>query len=825
MNEKETIIILPGFNYQRYGTLVVDQVKITAYVNNNKTDIWYLDTTNKEYLSTDELVLIKTKEHLLNDASIYPETSYLYAQLSEYLKRVPNGYFYSLDDDNGNYTLSVFNDYVEYLDCNHNLHDGLGFIKLKSIDSNIQFVVKFYSRIDIDTNTDEDDNNYVLIDTKTYYFNPLISKSQISLTVSQTTPVKLKYDHKKEEDINIKLKDNVILFQIPKEGSYEGKILWMEWKGTEYKITTTELTPEQLQLYSYPYIIFNKDYFDDMGYEHGFSTHGKKNVLFNPYRDQLISSKYFPTITPILYSVKKDNLWNLEAQCDNQKNYFLQQENALKIKAEELHKYGVYYTNFGKRDQSWGLIKNESTGDFDYHFFDENSPIKVKHMVWNDPQGLDEDYKPLKINSGNYEYYKNWKNRSYTYTDIEGDHCDSPDKGQIHSLTFNCLQNNDNPDISPSLVNKTTEYEFMGNECEFKYLYKQDPYISIHNISNESPLRLRYYEYSQLNLKEEDLKLPDEFIDAGGSRQVLLSDKCIKWDWNLYDRGGIADGQSFIFPNYILAVNYDESYLRLNNTSDYSVIPQLSLTDSNDNLFGFYNDTLVESNIVNNNLLSISEEPGFNTEGFCAFPAYINKNFNFTIEVKDDGYYIFNMNGCINSKSSCIYVLKIGTLKERTISFENPSVLLYIPEGTYKISLLNTYKDEYPMYITSLGLYKLNLEDTNINTVLLKNTLEDLNLNTLSYIDNENNLYNYIIFQAAYVYQENNVKCYKKTSSTIYPPNNAIQKPVGVYNIKNTNAEIAGEENITDKYKLLGYSPVDNNDCKNTIEAITVKFA
>jgi hypothetical protein len=87
-------------------------------------------------LSAEELILNKTVEPLLDDPSIYPDASYLYASLSENLKRIPNGYFYSLNKDDI-YTLSVFNDYVEYLNCNAFLHDGLGFIKLENINSNI----------------------------------------------------------------------------------------------------------------------------------------------------------------------------------------------------------------------------------------------------------------------------------------------------------------------------------------------------------------------------------------------------------------------------------------------------------------------------------------------------------------------------------------------------------------------------------------------------------------------------------------------------------------------------------------------------------------
>ena len=823
MNEKEVIIILPGFEYQRYGTLTIDQVKITAYVNNIKTSIWYLDTANKEYLSTDELVLSKTVEHLLDDNSIYPDTSYLYAQLSENFKRVPNGYFYSLDKNNI-YTLSVFNDYVEYLNCNNFLHDGLGFIKLENINSNIQFVVKFYSRIDIDTNTDEDDNNYVLIDTKTYYYNPLINNSQTSLTISKTEAVKLKYDNTKEEDVNIKLNDNVILFQIPKDGPYQDKKLHIKWNNTEYKRTTTEVIPEHLQLYSYPYVIFNKDNFDSTGLEYGFSISRENDVIFFPNIEQLVSSNYPTKVTPILYSVKQDNLNNLYAQCNNQKNFFLKEENELKIKAEELHKYGVYYTNLGKRNQTWGLIKNQDTGNFDYHFFDKDSPIKVKYMAGYNNQGLQDNYKTPGIDYGNYDYYNDWYHRSYLYSDKDGDHCKNPNKEQIHQLTFRCLGNEESPNCSPSLVSSTTKYQFMDKNYVFNYLYKQDPYISIHNISQESPLRLQYYDYDTFNLKEQPLDLPDGFIGVGSSKQVPLSDKSIEWKWNLYDRNGIEGGESFIFPNYILAVNYDESYLSLSNTSDYSVIPQLSLTDNNDNPQGFYNNALVESNIINNNLLNIGEEKGINTNGFCAFPAYINKDFKFNINIENDGYYIFNMNGCITSDALNIYVLKINDL-EINISYDNPSVLLYIPKGNYDISLNVHNGIKSPLYITSLGLYELNLEDPGINTVLLKKHLEDLKLDTLYYIPNEDKLYDYIIFQAAYVYQENNVECYKQIRSTIYPPNNAIQKPIGVYNINNYTAEIVNKENVTDKYKLLGYFPVENDDCKKTIEAITVKIA
>jgi hypothetical protein len=149
--------------------------------------------------------------------------------------------------------------------------------------------------------------------------------------------------------------------------------------------------------------------------------------------------------------------------------------------------------------------------------------------------------------------------------------------------------------------------------------------------------------------------------------------------------------------------------------------------------------------------LNIGEEKGINTNGFCAFPAYINKDFNFNINIESNGYYIFNMNGCIDSDALYVYILKIKDL-EINIPCENPSVLLYMPQGTYDISLSVHGDIKSDLFITSLGLYELNLEDTNINTVVLKKYLDDLKLNTLYNVPNTNNLYDYIVFQAAYVY-------------------------------------------------------------------------
>lgn len=817
---KELIIILPGFQYTKQGTLTIDKVKIEALVSNQPVSIWYLDTDTKQYLSTEYLELLKLTDSVepISNSTIY-NNGYLYANLSESLKRAPTGYFQQYLVDDNTYNISVFNRDVQYLNNNSVLHDGLGFIKLSNINSDIVFKVSFYSLFQyIEESNGDNIENYVLVDSKNYYYNPLIEGLDDSFVLEASDPIVLKYnnDLKENAKIAVKLNNNVILYNY---STASDELVQVKWNGSDYYQTYSYFKPASLQLWACPQIILNESKVDTEGTDQGAEGSNAGTVLFQIGENVVSSDCTNIPPNPILWY--KDGSYDLYKLLQKQQDYYKNLENSVQLKAGQLHNYGIYYTNLSKSGQTWGLVV-DSSGLYTYHFF-QDSPISYNNRAYLNKQGLNSDEYLLNITKGKPEFHNNWKKRYYITTEKLKLTSKAPDKTQIHQMVYNCLSNKDNPDLSLSLVSPNTIYTFSNySKDDFSYLYKENPYISLHNISPDDPIRLQYYKYDDLALKEQPLKTPDNFITKGSSKEIDITEQKLNWKWDLYNSDwSVSNGGDFVFPNHILAVDYKESKLHLNNTSDYSIIPQLSLTNNAGIKQGFYEDILVNTNILEQNYINLEVPTQTNDTGFCVYNTHINKDFTFEVQIPEDGYYVFNMNGYTQTTSGSIYKLIIKDKNEEIeieLKPDLPTAFFYLKKGNYTLSLNPMVQTS--IYISSVGLYQIDLTDISVNTVLLASLLQDkIYTKAINHLKDPE-YYKYIIFQAVYVYQESKVKCYKKTCSTLYTPEHAYQKPVGVYNGKSQNADLVS---VDSQLKLLGYVESFNTNCNTLVENTIIK--
>lgn len=895
ISEKEIVVILPGLQYEKYGTLTIDKIEISATINNIPVQVYYLDTeesTGVTIKNAETLTLCKATEGVSIEG-LYDNISYLGAiQEDGELRRAKTGSFFEIKNDNDNYTISVFNKELQYKNQSGTLHDGLCFVKVVNINSNIAFKVNFYSLLKYKEQDNTDVNNFTFVDTKTYYYNPLLN--DLNLSAIKANPIQLKFSpsSKDDKEFNIKLSDNVIVFNDNDDKHSDKDYVRYIWENGEYTKTDQGFNNSDLTLCAWPQAFIDSDYFnwDTNKFKRNSYMHA---VRQEPGRVVYSADTWCGALFPLYW--KDPTTWTEKYKL--QQDWFKKRTNVLGLTVDQLHDYGIYQTNFFQNIAWHNLTITHDNGTYEY-MYGEKGICQIRDFagrsdgwVYNIEgqeyvQGVPKDYMVYVIENAD-GHGKFMDRRPRIENDIVGlsnwfhqflsAHTDTnPNVVQSKYFQYKMLvpdlQDTNNP-LNVALQSEYTHYELLpvdGNR--FDYLYKKSPYICLCNISALDPIQVKddgLLAYFYHTTKNNNFQSPQNFIGARSSRIIDLNDSnAISWQWNIgnticksYKDGIIKDpneiskdyystfgkNPSYInkmlntkiyhtFPNFVLAVNLNDSNLKFKNLADYKVVPYVTIKHDN-NPVGVYESALVESNVDDNNCLDLSTiSTQHNSVGFFQFPSIMHYGHNNTlswngVKVPDSGYYVFSINGVKYKTYGTDYNTKLQfniNDKQCIIDINKGMhflVFYLIKDVEYNISLSVIDSSYYNMlYLSSVGLYRLNLDADNIYNTYFKQSTQDIDTTVTQYIDYNEDLYKCVIFQGVYVYQEYQAKCYNKESNAVYPPEYAYQKPIGIYQVDNSNNTIISKQ-MHYNIKLLGFkgSSYNNSDCDRLIETVTVK--
>ena len=891
--EKEIIVILPGLQYEKYGILTVDKIEISATINNIPVQVYYLDTeenTEEPIKNTETLTLCKTTEGVPIEG-LYNNIKYLGAiQEDLELRRAKTGSFFEIKGDNNTYTISIFNKNLQYKNQSDTLHDGLCFVKIFNMNANISFKVHFYSLLKYKEQDNTNVDNFTLVDTKTYYYNPLLN--DLNLSVVKATPIQLKFSPSSNDDkqINIKLSDNAIVYNNSSDNNKD--YVRYTWNGSEYMKSNQYFNNSDLTLCAWPQAFIHNSYFNWNTNKFKYKSQSTA-VKSEPGRVVYCADPWCSAVFPLYY--KDYSAWTEKYKL--QQDWFKKRTNVLGLTVDQLHDYGIYQTNFFSNIDWHHLTRTHDNGIYEYMYGEdgvcaiENCNGRDSGWVYNVGgqeyvQGVPKEYMVYVIeNADGHGEFMDMRRRIDEGTGGTADkftlfllnNGSKPVTAQSKYFQYKMLvpdlQDTNNP-LNVALQSEYTHYQFLpsgGNK--FDYLYKKSPYICLHNLAELDPIQAKdegLLKYFYHTTKNNSFQSPQNFIGAGSSRIIDLNDSNkISWQWNIgnticksYKDSIIKDpndisrdyrqifnekNPSYInkmlntpiyhtFPNFVLAVNLDESNLTFKNLSDYKVVPQVAIKHNN-NPVGLYEKALVESNVEDYNYLDLSTiTTSSQSNGFFSFNSIMHFGHNNTlswsdVEVPDSGYYVFSINGFKRkSYTSGDYNTKIQlSINDQQyiidINKDMHFLVFYLVKDTkYNISLSVIDKSYYNMlYLSSVGLYKLNLDNDNVYNTYFKQSTQNIDTTTMQYIEYKDDLYKCIIFQGVYVYQEYQAKCYNIESNAIYPPEQSYQKPIGVYQVDNNNTKIS--KHVHNSFKLLGYkgSSYNNSDCDKLIETITVK--
>lgn len=836
MNKQETttIIILPGIQYTPKGALNVDKIRITAYADNTPVDLYTIKTEPSRSIEL---------KNTNNNNDCYPtipyeDTDILYSNIvNEDIKRVKPGYFHRQDGNDQSY-IGVFMPNTPEVELSHQYshqdsmhHDGLCYILTTKDNVDILFKIQLYSQVSWTESEVED--NYVLFDEFTIAYNPIINGFSDS-SISKADPISLYYDPAKNEndDILIKLLDNVIILE--EEGNQYKVCVWNDKEG--YKKTDTSVDPTTLKIYTYPQVMIDKTGYSSQDNKMNFYSSSVKGSLrgLMQYKNGIINAPYsIESITPIItnkggYGINggihtADKFSNFSKNVKDQQKYFLDLNNSLlNVKVSEYHKYGIYNTNLFDE----GNFEQNGEG----YYTPQQFYCAVNTLLEHDYQyqGLAKDQYPEKIttvnrpdivkqgvtqraaiwnNNGNVEIYSTHYTEGGLIKQI-------PLYNALHLNLLRASISGNSIDTTlweRSFGNHITSYNWLSNTFSFEYLCTTLPYISIKNFG-QPPIGLKQINDAnkELTLRSVNFQVPSNFIPSGTEvRQSLNAASQYWWNWKCQDYND--QNNSYIFPNYCLAVLKNKSELKFRNKSNYQIVPYITFKEDDD-YFGIYQSgeskyNLVLSNIdTESNLFTYSDTKEIITGSYKQKVLKPSQNvIKSNINIQKKGLYVFKYNGfCSNSSYSIkLSILHNDTTYTKNINQNYPLsyIAIYLTEGSYTFTL----QIASSISITAAGLYAVDTNKNDMKPIYntkLEEQLSQRGYKTVTIIEHTDPIYQYIVLPAAYVYCEQNKIFYDKKYNSIYTPNEAFLNIHGAYEVKSSDTEPTII--TTPKHKILG---------------------
>lgn len=679
MEKKNIVIVIPGFEYDSNGPVYIDKIKIDASINGEPIDVYthelsYDKAINSEGIWNDiqpnNIVYNKVlfdniqssgdnKRQYNNDqvtdliiaSQVIPYSETLASQ-----DKVPYSFFndiLEIKDGVYHHYLTVYNSSdIQTRQNDYKEHDGICWLALDEINTDIIFNITFYSFVG-ENNNYKTDNNYVIIGQKTMYYNPATSGYEGGQVDFCGLSFQQYYDITDQtKGYTVELEDPIVY----EDDENVKKIC--KYTPAGY-IQTQNTLYDELCINIYPQwgVSQNRDRPNSFKWEsneHGYSIQTDSNVVVHTFAPSEMDQRIYTTATlagsnsnitntnivPLV--MKHPGVWG--SLTDNgavnalkyQQNYFNNLPNNTGLSAFDLISKGVLKSN---------IIFSEKSSQGNWN----NTPFDIwanEHWISLYSQGQQQYGESVRV--GNTwlalvgVMYRQSTARLSRYNDLATypwPFCPDSERGKSQLIKDSKLI------VGPK--RKSYDYTIINSSTLYNstYIYKNPIVISVKNLSetpsymlkpdgssgeaqtrvyvndtviselSKCPCRAqdRYdnYQVSSYNgmvtyvypIKQEDIIdreifiTPDEFA-------TKLSNIKIKLDTLYFDGGGYNylynNNGTYWLPNTLFAVDLDRSKLTFSQDSTYKIKPQYVYT-TNGIYKGLYKSTgkdiLVNSNV------------------------------------------------------------------------------------------------------------------------------------------------------------------------------------------------------------------------------------
>ncbi len=655
MEKKNIVIVIPGFEYDSNGPVYIDKIKIEASVNGEPIDVFTHGFTSSKGVNTlnawddvspnniiynQALFSNQEDDNIRNywagssnpeeiDLSISSQIiPYSKTLLEDPTPKVPYSFFndiLEIKDGVYHHYLTVYNSSsIQTRQNDYKEHDGICWLALDEINTDIIFNITFYSFVGEDNNY-KTDNNYVIVGQKTMYYNPATSGYEGGQVDFCGLSFQQYYDITDQtKGYTVELEDPIVYEDV------DGVKKIYKYESTGYT-QTQQVLDDDLCISIYPQwaisdgknsvktktVDIRRQHIDHTDYDFYYlsGTNGK-NTEFNPAPNQDSFTIYTTanlqksTIIPLVF--KKDRPgWTSFSDgptitaLNYQKNYFNDLTNGTGLPTTDLIKKGILKSNITfNSSESGGSL---SQTPFDFGTSNWINLTSLRNAQFNNLDVKDTNYghdymglesvdsnvytTRLKRPAGNYswpfdqynergKYYLikdsqlvvGYGEKEYNYTIIK-------DNSNLYNSTYIYKKQ-----VSVVVKNLSNTQSYIIQPQGYSGDAQVIIYINNQTINKPKPCKKQdhyYYSFPQYMgryttyvypIKQEDI-ISNETIIEPNQFAAKLSNMGIKLNATYGVLNPSTQGSVWL-PNVLFAVDLSRSKLSFDQSSAYRIKPQ-----------------------------------------------------------------------------------------------------------------------------------------------------------------------------------------------------------------------------------------------------------